>query len=109
MPAYYLFHCSSCDWRQERYRNLKRCPVCGADAVREEPLSEADELRVEVTRLQARLDTHHQQTRALIQERDALRALARNVTLSYQNWREGLLNSGDEMILAIEQLEEAIE
>ncbi|HUW30690.1 MAG TPA: hypothetical protein VM223_03695 [Planctomycetota bacterium] len=45
MPSWYWFHCSSCDWRQQRYRNLKRCPVCGADAVREEPLSEAEELR----------------------------------------------------------------
>jgi hypothetical protein len=37
MPSYYWFYCPNCSWRQRRYRNLKRCPACGAEVVREDP------------------------------------------------------------------------
>jgi hypothetical protein len=41
-------------------------------------------------------------------EAERLREQARIVVDAYQNWREGVLGSEDEMILQIEQLEEAL-
>ena len=43
-----------------------------------------------------------------LKETKRLREQARAVVSAYQNWREGLLSAEDEMILQIEQLEEAL-
>ena len=38
MPSHYWYHCTSCDWEGVRYRNVKRCPACRSDVVREPPV-----------------------------------------------------------------------
>ena len=38
MPRHYWFHCTSCDWEGVRYRNVKKCPECHEDVVREPPV-----------------------------------------------------------------------
>jgi hypothetical protein len=38
MPSHYWYHCTQCDYRRFRYRNVRRCPDCGESLVREEPL-----------------------------------------------------------------------
>ena len=38
MPKHYWFHCTACDWDGMRYRNVKKCPECGEDVVREPPV-----------------------------------------------------------------------
>jgi rRNA maturation endonuclease Nob1 len=36
MPLRYWYHCQSCNYRAYRYRNVKRCPDCGGNLIREE-------------------------------------------------------------------------
>lgn len=36
MPAHYWYHCDRCDYRAVRYRNVRRCPDCGGNLVRED-------------------------------------------------------------------------
>jgi hypothetical protein len=35
MPLRYWYRCQDCSYRAFRYRNVKRCPDCGSDLVRE--------------------------------------------------------------------------
>ena len=37
MPSYYWYECTSCCYRAERYRNVKKCPECSEQLVRLEP------------------------------------------------------------------------
>lgn len=37
MPGYYIFICDKCNYRADRYRNVKRCPDCGGNLTREQP------------------------------------------------------------------------
>ena len=37
MPSYYWYKGSNCSFRDERYRNIKKCPECGRELVRLEP------------------------------------------------------------------------
>lgn len=36
MPLRYWYHCHKCNYRAYRYRNVKRCPDCGSNLIREE-------------------------------------------------------------------------
>ena len=38
MPSHYWYHCSQCDWEGMRYRNVRKCPECRADVIREPPV-----------------------------------------------------------------------
>ncbi|MBN1660253.1 MAG: hypothetical protein JXA93_17780 [Anaerolineae bacterium] len=35
MPQRYWYHCTQCTYRAFRYRNVRRCPDCGGQLVRE--------------------------------------------------------------------------
>jgi hypothetical protein len=35
MPQRYWYHCTQCTYREFRYRNVRRCPDCGGNLVRE--------------------------------------------------------------------------
>jgi rRNA maturation endonuclease Nob1 len=55
MPSHYWYHCKQCDYRAYRYRNVKRCPDCGGNLVREQsegqaqnPLMQAEKLHAQV-------------------------------------------------------------
>ncbi len=37
MAGYYWYNCSNCHYRAERYRNIKKCPLCGGKLIRLEP------------------------------------------------------------------------
>lgn len=34
MPAWYFYRCESCDYKAERYCNVRRCPKCGNNLIR---------------------------------------------------------------------------
>jgi hypothetical protein len=36
MPSHYWYHCENCQYRAYRYRNVKFCPDCGSNLIREE-------------------------------------------------------------------------
>jgi hypothetical protein len=40
MPDYYNFFCTQCEWHRIRYRNLKKCPECRAEVLREDKITE---------------------------------------------------------------------
>jgi hypothetical protein len=42
MPSHYWYHCELCSYRAFRYRNVKRCPDCKGNLVREEVEQERD-------------------------------------------------------------------
>jgi rRNA maturation endonuclease Nob1 len=43
MPMRYWYHCQCCEYRAYRYRNVKRCPDCGGELVREDPSQQTGE------------------------------------------------------------------
>jgi hypothetical protein len=47
MPSYYWYHCDTCDYRAERYRNVRRCK-CGGNLIREEPQASSNRIVIEV-------------------------------------------------------------
>lgn len=49
MPAYYQYHCDTCDYRAVRYRNVKRCK-CGGNLIREKLRARPNRVVVEIGR-----------------------------------------------------------
>ena len=41
MPTHYWYYCDQCSYRARRYRNVRRCPVCGGNLVREGEVAQA--------------------------------------------------------------------
>jgi len=40
MPLRYWYHCEQCEYRALRYRNVRRCPECGGNLIREQAVQD---------------------------------------------------------------------
>lgn len=40
MPLRYWYHCDGCEYRAFRYRNVRRCPDCGGNLIREQDVQD---------------------------------------------------------------------
>lgn len=40
MPLRYWYHCDHCEYRALRYRNVRRCPECGGNLIREQEVQD---------------------------------------------------------------------
>lgn len=47
MPLRYWYYCDRCEYRAYRYRNVKRCPQCGGNLIRDNGLPPEDEAELE--------------------------------------------------------------